>query len=89
MAKVAITLTPALTRLFPGCPRQLALDAATVSELLDALDARWPGMRDRLADSLPRVRPHVNIFVDGERSQLETQLKPGAVVFVLTAISGG
>ena len=89
MPKVAITLTPALTRLFPGCPRQLELDGATVSELLDALDARWPGMRDRLADSLPRVRPHVNIFVDGERARLETRLRPGAAVFIVTAISGG
>ena len=89
MPNVAITLTPALTRLFPGCPRQLELEAATVRELLAALEARWPGMRDRLSDSLPRIRPHVNIFVDGERSVLETPLKPDARVFIVTAISGG
>jgi len=89
MPNVAITLTPALTRLFPGCPRQLEVEAATVRDLLHALDARWPGMRDRLSDSLPRIRPHVNIFVDGERSVLETPLKPGAAVFIVTAISGG
>jgi sulfur-carrier protein len=89
MPNVAITLTPALTRLFPGCPRQLELEAATVSELLDALDRRWPGMRDRLSDSMPRIRPHVNIFVDGERAVLETRLKSGASVLVITAISGG
>ena len=89
MPIVAITLTPALTRLFPGCPRQLELEAATVRSLLDALDARWPGMRDRLSDSLPRIRPHVNVFVDGERSVLETRLKPGARIFIVTAISGG
>jgi molybdopterin converting factor small subunit len=89
MPIVAITLTPALTRLFPGCPRQLELEAATVRELLDMLDALWPGMRDRLSDSLPRIRPHVNIFVDGERSVLETRLRPGASVFIITAISGG
>ncbi len=89
MPNVAITLTPALTRLFPGCPRQLELEAADVRGLIDALEARWPGMRDRLSDSLPRIRPHVNIFVDGERSMLETPLKPGARVFIVTAISGG
>ena len=89
MPNVAITLTPALTRLFPGCPRQLELEAATVRSLLDALDQRWPGMRDRLSDSTPRVRPHVNIFVDGERSVLETRLRPGAAVLIITAISGG
>ena len=89
MAIVAVTLTSALTRLFPGCPRQLEMEAANVRGLLDALDAQWPGMRDRLSDSLPRIRPHVNIFVDGERSVLATPLKPGARVFIITAISGG
>jgi molybdopterin converting factor small subunit len=89
MPNVAITLTPALTRLFPGCPRQLELEAANVRGLLDALDQRWPGMRDRLSDSMPRIRPHVNIFVDGERSVLETALRPGATVLIITAISGG
>ena len=57
--------------------------------LLDALDARWPGMRDRLSNSMPRIRPHVNIFVDGERSVLETRLRPGASILIITAISGG
>lgn len=89
MPRVAITLTPALTRLFPACPRQLEVDAATVRELLDILDARWPGMRDRLCDSTPRIRRHVNVFVDGERAALETALRPGAKVFIVTAISGG
>ncbi len=89
MPNVAVTLTPALTRLFPGCPRQLELEAATVRDLLEALDRRWPGMRDRLSDSMPRIRPHVNIFVDGARSVLETRLRPGASVLIITAISGG
>lgn len=89
MPNVAITLTPALARLFPGCPRQLELEAATVRELLNALDARRPGMHDRLSDSMPRIRPHVNIFVDGERSVLETRLRLGASILIITAISGG
>lgn len=82
-------MTPALLRLFPGCPRSIELSAATVGEALDALNQRFPGMRDRLCDSTPRIRRHVNIFVDGERAALETHLKPGADVFIVTAISGG
>ena len=46
-------------------------------------------MRDRLCDSMPGIRRHINIFVEGERATLETRLTPGAEVFVLTAISGG
>jgi sulfur-carrier protein len=46
-------------------------------------------MWDRLCDSTPRVRRHINIFVEGERATLETPLSPGAEVFIMTAISGG
>ncbi len=86
---VDVTLPAALIRLFPEAPTQLALSAATVSDVLDALDARWPGMRDRLRDSTPRIRRHINVFVDGTRARLETPLKPGAKVFIITAVSGG
>ena len=57
--------------------------------MIDALDARWPGMRDRLCDSTPRIRRHINVFVDGERASLETRLAAGARVFVIPAITGG
>jgi molybdopterin converting factor small subunit len=57
--------------------------------MIDALDAEWPGMRDRICDSTPAIRRHMNVFVDGKRANLDTLLSPGAEVFVLTAISGG
>jgi molybdopterin synthase sulfur carrier subunit len=53
---VSVTLPTLLLRLFPGSVRRLELPASTVAELIDALDARWPGMRDRLCDSRPRIR---------------------------------
>ena len=88
-APVTVTLPPALLALFPGVPRRVEVPAATVAEVMAALDARWPGMRDRLCDSRPAVRPHINVFVDGERASLGTPLAPGTEVFVITAISGG
>jgi sulfur-carrier protein len=86
---VVVTLPAALVRLFPGAVRQVKLPASTVREMIDALDARWPGMRDRLCDSRPAIRRHINVFVDGRRATLEAPLAPGAEVTVLTAISGG
>jgi molybdopterin synthase sulfur carrier subunit len=86
---VVVTLPPALAILFPGSVRRVELSAATVGDAIDALDSRWPGMRDRICDSTPRIRRHINIFVEGERATLETRLTPGAAVIVLTAISGG
>jgi molybdopterin converting factor small subunit len=84
-----VLLPSALTSLFPGSRSCLGLEAATVAELIDMLDARWPGMRDRLCDSTPRIRKHINIFVNETRAGLDTRLPPDAEVVVLTAISGG
>jgi sulfur-carrier protein len=88
-APVVVKLAGALVDLFPGVPRQVEVAAASVAEMIDALDARWPGMRDRICDSRPAIRRHMNVFVDGRRARLDTPLAPGAEVFVLTAISGG
>lgn len=60
-----------------------------MAELIDALERRWPGMRDRLCDPGPRLREHINVFVDGERATLATPLGPGATVHVIPAVSGG
>jgi molybdopterin converting factor small subunit len=88
--KPALVRLPAsLTALFPGAPRVVELSAESVSELIDALDARWPGMRDRLCDSSPAVRRYVNVFVNGARAKLDGAVPPEADVYILTAISGG
>jgi molybdopterin synthase sulfur carrier subunit len=89
MSPVVVVLPAALAGLFPNSERRVEVRAATVEELMNALDRRWPGMRDRLCDSRPAIRRHINVFVEGERATLETALKPGSEVYVLTAISGG
>ena len=86
---VLVRLAPVLVALFPGAESRLEMPAGTVEELVDALDARWPGMRDRICDSTPAIRIHMNVFADGERASLQTRLAPGADVFIITAISGG
>ena len=46
---VVVVLPPALVRLFPTAPRRLEVSASTVNEVIEALDGRWPGMRDQTA----------------------------------------
>ena len=86
---VLVVLPGILVNLFPGSVREVALSASTVREAIDALDARWPGMRDRLCDSRPAIRRHINVFVDGNKATLDTPLTPGTEVIIMTAISGG
>lgn len=86
---IVVTLPSALVNLFPGSVQQMELCASTVGEAIDALDSRWPGMRDRLCDSTPGIRRHINVFVDGERATLKTRLVAGTEMMIITAISGG
>ena len=83
--RIPSTLPP----LFPGLPRQLELDAATVGEALDRLDERWPGFRDRLVEPGHGLRPHIHVYVAQERAELETPVDDRSFVHVVAAISGG
>lgn len=86
---VRVRLPSHLVRLFPDGVPLVEVEAADVRALMAALEARWPGMRDRLCDTTPAIRRHINVFVAGRRARLDTKLPPGADVFVITAISGG
>ena len=82
-------LPTTLPPLFDGLPRRLDIDAATVAEVIERLDERWPGLRDRLCEPGPALRPHINVYVDRERAELDTPLEAGSRVDVIAAISGG
>jgi molybdopterin converting factor small subunit len=84
-----VHLPPTLPPLFENLPRRLDVDATTVDEVIERLNEQWPGMRGRLCEPGPVLRPHINVYVDRERASLETPLEPGSRVDVLAAISGG
>jgi sulfur-carrier protein len=65
------------------------VEATTVDGAIDELDARWPGLRDRLCEPGPVIRPHIHVYINGERAQLDALLDPKARVDVIAAISGG
>jgi len=87
---LAVVLLPdSLARLFPGAPRRARVPGETVLDVVDALNERWSGMRDRLLDGRPEIRRHIVIFVNEVRSTLETPVGPEDEVYVLPAMSGG
>jgi sulfur carrier protein ThiS len=65
----------------------------TVAELLDAVAADYPLVKDYVLDDQGRVRRHVAIFVDGIMRPRETALAlpltEASEVYVLQALSGG
>jgi molybdopterin converting factor small subunit len=87
MADVHLPMT--LTPLFVGLPRRVDVDAATVDDAIDQLDAKWPGLRDRLCEPGPSIRMHIHVYVDRERAGLDTPIDERSRVDVIAAISGG
>ncbi len=85
-----VHLPRSLVALFPEPPpRVVVVEAGDVKALVRELEARWPGMWDRLCEPGPRLREHINVFVDGERVALDAALGHAAVVHVIPAVAGG
>jgi molybdopterin synthase sulfur carrier subunit len=89
MSMVDVHLPSTLTPLFVALPRRLEIDAASVGEVVAQLDARWPGLQDRLCEPGPVLRRHIHVYVDGERGTLETPVAATSRLDVIAAISGG
>ena len=84
-----VLLPRSLLTLFPGVERRHELAGETVDALISALDAHAPGMRDRLVEPGPRLRRHINVFVDGQMADLTSRVGDSATVHVIPAVSGG
>jgi sulfur-carrier protein len=84
-----VHLPTTLLALFQNLPRHLEVEATTVDEAITRLEEQWPGLRDRLCEPGAALRPHINVYVDRERAQLDTALDARSRIDVLAAISGG
>jgi len=85
---VTVVLPRSLTALFPGTPLRCAARGRTVTDVIDDLELRVPGLRDRLCDGTA-LRRHLNIFVAGQQAALSTAVQEEQVVHVIPAVSGG
>ena len=70
--------------------REVEASGATLAELLEDLDRRYPGIRFRVIDEQDAIRPHIKIFVNRvQAAGIERPLAPGDEVLVVAALSGG
>jgi molybdopterin synthase sulfur carrier subunit len=76
--------------------RHLTIDlpgAATVADLLDALDRLHPALHRRLRDETGALRRFVNIYLDGEDIRrtdgLATTVRTNSTVQILPSVAGG
>jgi MoaD family protein len=90
-----VFLVPGALRQFAGGLGEVQIqgDASTLADALALLWVRYPAMRDRVLTERGEVRPHVNIFVDGENVRyagaLAAPVRDGAEIVIVPAVSGG
>jgi molybdopterin synthase sulfur carrier subunit len=84
-----VVLPRSLGQVLPGLPHRTRVPGSSVSEVIAALDAGWPGVEDRLCEAGPAIRVHINVFVDGEPATLDTSVRPDSTVHVIPAVAGG
>ena len=69
------------------------VDSATVGAAIQELQARFPGIAERLVDEHGEVRRFVNVYVNEEDIRFlknkETPLKDGDEISIIPAIAGG
>jgi sulfur-carrier protein len=83
---------PTILRQYTGGEKTVAGKGDTLAELLSDLDARHPGLAERIRDE-DGLRRFVNVYVNDEDVRflggLETPLGDGDNVTVLPAVAGG
>ncbi len=94
MAQIDVKLTRHLFAFFPQLEgKALQVEADTVAEVVQALDAMAPGIAHYICDERGRLRPHVNAFIDNEmvrdRRALGDGVQVGQTVHILQSLSGG
>ncbi|GAA1502338.1 MoaD/ThiS family protein [Nocardioides humi] len=83
---------PTILRTYTGGEKAVTADGATLSALIDSLEAGHPGIKDRLIEG-GDLRRFVNIYINDEDvrfiGSLEAELSDGDQVVILPAVAGG
>ncbi len=88
---IEVRVTAALRTLVGS--KAVEIRGATVGELLENLDARYPGFRDQISGDDGELHRFINIYLNDEDirylKSLETPVSEGDVVSILPALAGG
>lgn len=73
--------------------RSFEVEATTIRELIDKIEAEHPGFQALLCDESGELFEFVNLYVDGDDARLRqgvaTALRDGDEVMIVPAVSGG
>lgn len=81
---------PALLQNLTGGDEKVYVCGKTVGQVIDQLEARYPGVKERLVDQ-GEIRPHIAVAIDGDVSPegLDQDVQEGSEIHFIPALSGG
>ncbi|MBI4311159.1 MAG: MoaD family protein [Chloroflexi bacterium] len=89
---VNVRIPGPLRRVTNGAP-QVQVEAINVQQTIDALEAKFPGIKERLCDENGELRYFVNIYLNGEDVRflqgVKTPINSGDEVSIVPAVAGG
>jgi molybdopterin converting factor small subunit len=84
---------PTILRPYTQGVSEVSAEGGTLTEVLDSLDASYPGIKGRVLDDAGELRRFVNVYVDDDDVRfaegLQTSIKDGGQVSIISAVAGG
>ncbi len=84
---------PTILRTYTGGDSEVSVEGDTLAEVLDHLDAAYPGIRARIVDEVGSLRRFVNVYVGNDDvrflDDLATATPAGTQISVIPAVAGG
>ena len=84
---------PTPLRKFTNGADEVDAQGGTVRALVEDLEKKYPGIKERICDENGKVRRFVNVYVNGDDirflQNMETSLKEGDNISIVPAIAGG
>jgi sulfur-carrier protein len=84
---------PTILRTYTGGESEVTADGATLTDVLDDLEAKYAGIRARILDDAGDIRRFVNVYVGNDDVRfldgLATATPDGAQLSIIPAVAGG
>ncbi len=91
---MAVTVRiPTILRNYTGGAAEVTAEGANLTEVIDALEASYPGLKGRVLDDSGKLRRFVNVYVNDDDVRfaegLATAVPAGGSVSIIPAVAGG
>ena len=84
---------PTILRSYTGGANEVSAEGSTLAEVLESLEANYPGIRARVLDDAGALRRFVNVYVGDDDVRfiggLDAVVPDGARVSIIPAVAGG